>query len=90
MADALGETWAEQKKNPLPGYGPRKEMPGRIEGAKIVRRLWEGVWPIWKELVEGDKGFEVDVREQEGGLVGDRFKTGELSWSLQHLVADAK
>ena len=77
VADALGDTWAEQRKNPLPGFGIRKEMLGRVEGAKVVKRIWEGVWPIWLAMVEGDGGREVDVKRQEGGLVGDRFKTGQ-------------
>jgi Fanconi-associated nuclease 1 len=76
VADALGDTWAEQRKIPLPGFGVRKEMLGRAKGAKVVKRVWEGVWPIWLGLVDGDGGREVDARAQQGGLVGDRFKTG--------------
>jgi Fanconi-associated nuclease 1 len=77
VADALGDTWQEQRKNPTPGFGIRKEQIGRIEGAKVVKRIWEGVWPIWKLLVEGDGADAVDAKEDKGGLVGDRFKTGE-------------
>ena len=77
VADALGETWLEQLKNPMPGFGIKKEPPNRTEGAMIVKKAWEGVWPIWKALVEGSGGDEVDARDQEGGLVGDRFKTGQ-------------
>ncbi len=76
VADALGDTWAEQRKNPLPGFGVRKEMLGRAEGAKVVKRVWEGLWLVWKGLVEGEGGREVDIKRQEGGLVWDRFKTG--------------
>ena len=76
MADALGETWAEQRKNPLHAYGVRKEMLGRIEGARVVKRVWEGIWPWWKEMVDGAGGKEVDASKEQGGLVGDRFKTG--------------
>jgi Fanconi-associated nuclease 1 len=76
VADALGDTWQEQRKNPTPGFGIRKEQIGRIEGAKVVKRIWEGVWPIWKLLVEGDGADAVDAKEDKGGLVGDRFKTG--------------
>ena len=64
VADALGDTWAEQRKNPLPGFGVRKEMLGRVEGAKVVKRVWEGVWPIWLAMVEGDGGREVDVKRE--------------------------
>lgn len=76
VADALGDTWQEQRKNPTPGFGIRKEQIGRIEGAKVVKRIWEGVWPIWKLLVEGDGADAVDAAKDQGGLVGDRFKTG--------------
>lgn len=76
VGDSLGDSWQEQRKNPQPGFG-RKEMVGRVEGAKIVKRIWEGVWPVWLALVEGKGGEAVDVRAETGGLVGDRFKAGE-------------
>jgi Fanconi-associated nuclease 1 len=79
VADALGDTWQEQRKNPTPGFGIRKEQIGRIEGAKVVKRIWEGVWPIWQLLVQGDGADAVDAKEDQGGLVGDRFKTGMLN-----------
>lgn len=75
VGDALGDSWQEQRKNPQPGFG-RKEMMGRVEGAKVVKRIWEGVWPVWVALVQGRGGEAVDVRVQSGGLVGDRFKAG--------------
>ena len=78
VADALGDTWQEQRKNPTPGFGIRKEQIGRVEGAKVVRRVWEGVWPIWKLLVEGKGADAVEAAEDQGGLVGDRFKTGNV------------
>jgi Fanconi-associated nuclease 1 len=66
------------------GGGVRKEMLSRKEGSKVVRRIWEGVWPVWSEMVSGEGGEEVDVRKEEGGLIGDRFKTGEpISLSSQ-------
>ena len=77
VADALGDTWAEQKRNPVPGFGLRRDTLSRTEGAKVVRRVWEGIWPAWKQLVAGEGGQAVDVRKEEGGLVGDRFKIGE-------------
>ena len=87
VADALGDTWAEQRKNPLPGFGVRKELLGRTEGAKVARMVWEGVWPVWKALVGGEGGREVDAGREIGGLVGDRFKTGQwgslrIGWSM--------
>lgn len=76
VADALGDTWQEQRKNPTPGFGIRKEQIGRLEGAKVVKRIWEGVWPIWQSLVEGEGAEAIEAAEDKGGLVGDRFKTG--------------
>jgi Fanconi-associated nuclease 1 len=85
VADALGDTWQEQRKNPMPGFGVKREMLGRVEGAKVVKRVWEGVWPLWLELVQGEAGEAVDTVNQEGGLVGDRFKTGEQTvWISKH------
>lgn len=80
VADALGDTWQEQRKNPAPGFGVRREAPNRVEGAKIVKRVWEGVWPVWSELVQGRGAEAVDAKNQQGGLVGDRFQTGQ--WGL--------
>ena len=77
VGDALGDSWLQQKKNLIPGFGIKREMLPRTEGAKVVRRIWHGLWPIWKEMVAGEGGKEVDVRKEEGGLVGDRCKTGE-------------
>lgn len=45
----------------------------RKEGVKVVRKIWEGMWDVWKEMVDGDKGKEVDVSKEEGGFVGDWF-----------------
>ncbi|WVQ97668.1 hypothetical protein IAU59_004782 [Kwoniella sp. CBS 9459] len=89
VSDALGETWAEQRKNPLPGLGMRKEMLGRVEGAKVVKKIWEGVWDVWKNLVEGDKGEAVDSAKEDGGLVGDRFKTGHVLTRIVYKGATA-
>ena len=77
VADALGDTWAEQKRNPVPGFGLRRDTLSRTEGARVVRRVWEGIWPTWNDMVAGDGGQVVDVLKEEGGLVGDRFKLGE-------------
>ena len=86
VADALGDTWAEQRKNPLPGFGLRKEILGRTEGARVVKRVWEGVWPVWSDMVEGIGGGAVDVRGEGGGLVGDRFKTGQYPSSGLYML----
>ena len=76
VGDALGDSWAEYKRNATPGWG-RKEMLGRIDGARVVKRIWEGMWPIWTALVEGAAGMEVDPANEKSGVAGDRFKTGE-------------
>jgi Fanconi-associated nuclease 1 len=89
VADALGDTWQEQRKNPTPGFGIRKEQIGRVEGAKVVKRIWEGVWPIWKLMVEGEGAGAVDAKEEQGGLVGDRFKTGHVLTRIVYKGATA-
>ena len=61
----------------MPGFGVRRDMLSRIEGAKVVRRVWERVWPVWLQLIEGECGEKVDAVKEEGRLVGDRFKVGE-------------
>ncbi|WWC58851.1 uncharacterized protein I303_101396 [Kwoniella dejecticola CBS 10117] len=90
VSDALGENWAEQRKTPLPGYGNiQKPILSRIEGARIVKNIWEGVWNVWKELVEGDGGEVVDYETEKGGLVGDRFKTGHVLTRIVYKGATA-
>lgn len=90
VADALGDTWAEQRKNNvIPGFGVRREMPSRVEGAKVVKRVWEGVWTVWQELVQGDGGHAVDAANQQGGLVGDRFKTGHVLTRIVYKVGSS-
>ncbi|WWC66149.1 uncharacterized protein I206_100049 [Kwoniella pini CBS 10737] len=90
VSDALGENWAEQRKTPLPGYGNiQKPILSRTEGAKIVKNIWEGVWNVWKDLVDGQGGDEVDYGTEKGGLVGDRFKTGHVLTRIVYKGATA-
>ncbi|WVR06105.1 hypothetical protein IAU60_003135 [Kwoniella sp. DSM 27419] len=89
VADALGETWQEQRKNPMPGMGMKIPMLSRTEGAKVVKRIWEGVWEVWTGLVQGDKGQAVDSAQETGGLVGDRFKTGHVLTRIVYKGATA-
>ena len=79
VGDALGDSWAEVRRNPG-GNVPRPVL-GRVEGARVVKRIWEGVWPIWSDMVAGDGGKEVDPSKEKSGLAGDRFKTGSLPMS---------
>lgn len=80
VTEALGETWDQARKNPnallTPGSTSGTGWVNRKEGAKIVRKIWEATWDVWKEMVDGDKGKEVDVSKEQGGLVGDRFQAG--------------
>ncbi|WVQ82523.1 hypothetical protein IAT38_004652 [Cryptococcus sp. DSM 104549] len=92
VSDALGETWDQQRKNPAPGVGWAggvRQFSSRAEGAKVVRRVWEGVWEVWKGMVEGEKGEAVDSKDVEGGLVGDRFKTGHVLTRIVYKGATA-
>ncbi|WRT64402.1 uncharacterized protein IL334_001334 [Kwoniella shivajii] len=89
VSDALGENWAEQRKTPLPGFGINKPQLGRTEGAKVVKKIWEGVWEVWRVLVQGKGGDEVDYGTEKGGLVGDRFKTGHVLTRIVYKGATA-
>lgn len=93
VTEALGETWDQTRKNPnaapIPGSTSRTGWVNRKEGAKIVRKIWEGTWDVWKEMVDGDKGKEVDVSKEEGGLVGDRFQTGHVLTRIVYKGAEA-
>ncbi|WWC86489.1 uncharacterized protein L201_001366 [Kwoniella dendrophila CBS 6074] len=92
VSDALGENWQEQRKAVLlkGNFGmDNKPIIGRIEGAKIVKKIWEGVWEVWKLLVEGKGGDEVDYGTEKGGLVGDRFKTGHVLTRIVYKGATA-
>ena len=76
VGDALGDNWQEQRSNQA--MWNKSQQLSRVEGAKVVKRIWEGVWPLWLELVEGNKGQAVDASKTRGGLVGDRFMTGTM------------
>ncbi|WVW82586.1 hypothetical protein I302_104597 [Kwoniella bestiolae CBS 10118] len=90
VSDALGENWQEQRKQFVPGFGiNNKPIIGRTEGAKIVKKIWEGVWSTWLELVRGSGAEEVNYEKEKGGLVGDRFKTGHVLTRIVYKGATA-
>ncbi|OCF54335.1 fanconi-associated nuclease 1 [Kwoniella mangroviensis CBS 10435] len=90
VSDALGENWQEQRKQFVPGFGiNNKPMISRMEGAKIVKKIWEGVWSTWLELVRGQGADQVDYGKEKGGLVGDRFKTGHVLTRIVYKGATA-
>ncbi|ORY23374.1 hypothetical protein BCR39DRAFT_583419 [Naematelia encephala] len=71
VGDALGDNWADLKSGLRQGgmgLNQNGKILGRTEGAQVVKRIWEGVWPIWKKMVAEDS--------REGrGVAGDRFQT---------------
>lgn len=93
VTEALGETWDQARKNPnallTPGSTSGTGWVNRKEGAKIVRKIWEATWDVWKEMVDGDKGKEVDVSKEQGGLVGDRFQAGHILTRIVYKGAEA-
>ncbi|OXG11528.1 fanconi-associated nuclease 1 [Cryptococcus neoformans Tu259-1] len=93
VTEALGETWDQARKTPnaapIPGSISGTGWVNRKEGAKVVRKIWEGTWDVWKEMVDGDKGKEVDVSKEEGGLVGDRFQIGHVLTRIVYKGAEA-
>jgi Fanconi-associated nuclease 1 len=85
VSEVLGDNWAEQRRGGGPVQSLWRGQPiSRTEGAKLVRRVWENVWPQWKDMVAGKGGEAVDPKLVQGGLASDRFKTAHV---LTRLVA---
>lgn len=85
ISEVLGDNWAEQRRGGGPVQSLWRGQPlSRSEGAKLVRRVWENVWPRWKVMVAGEGGKAVDAKLQQGGLAGDRFRTAHV---LTRIVA---
>lgn len=85
VSEVLGDNWVEQRRGGGPVQSLWRGQPlSRSEGAKLVRRVWENVWPRWKDMVAGDGGKAVDAKLEQGGLAGDRFRTAHV---LTRIVA---
>ncbi|KAL7418557.1 hypothetical protein Q5752_007015 [Cryptotrichosporon argae] len=78
VADALGDTWVDQRTNPQPGFAGREYL-SRTVGARVVRKIWADVWPVWQEMVAKDVN--------EG--VGDRFRTEHVLTRIIYKGASA-
>lgn len=52
VSDALGDYWSQSRRGgpPALNFG-RMENLSRGDGARIVRQVWEGVWPIWQDMI---------------------------------------
>ncbi|BEJ12459.1 hypothetical protein CspHIS471_0209190 [Cutaneotrichosporon sp. HIS471] len=90
VSEVLGDNWAEQRR----GGGPpqslwRGQSLSRVEGAKLVRRVWENVWPMWMKMVAGKGGEPLNEKQEQGGLAGDRFKTAHVLTRIVAKGADA-
>ncbi|GMK54143.1 hypothetical protein CspeluHIS016_0107290 [Cutaneotrichosporon spelunceum] len=90
VSEVLGDNWADQRR----GGGPpqslwRGQSLSRAEGAKLVRRVWENVWPLWKKMIAGEGGDPLNEEQEQRGLAGDRFKTIHVLTRIVAKGADA-
>lgn len=81
VSDALGDYWSQSRRGGPPGLNfGRLENLSRADGARIVRKVWEGVWPIWQEMIAADsKGDEPTSR--------DRFRTEHVLTRIVYKVS---
>lgn len=87
VSDALGDVWLQQRNGGGPagwGAGSRGQPLSRVECAKIVRDVWENVWPIWKTMV-ATAGTETST----GGIANDRFRTEHVLTRVVYKGAEA-
>ncbi|CAK9784633.1 hypothetical protein CC85DRAFT_325949 [Cutaneotrichosporon oleaginosum] len=90
VSEVLGDNWAEQRRGGGPVQSLWRGQPlTRTEGAKLVRRVWENVWPQWKEIVAGKGGEAVDEKTEQGALASDRFRTAHVLTRIVAKGADA-
>ncbi|WVQ76980.1 hypothetical protein IAR50_006659 [Cryptococcus sp. DSM 104548] len=95
VTDALGESWDQQRKNPNASLAGtvsfnQGQWLSRKEGAAIVKRIWEGVWEVWKKMVASEESVTGDGGEgQKRNLVGDRFQTGHVLTRIVYKGAEA-
>lgn len=92
VSDALGENWADMGRpggeSTLGGGAGRfgREMLGRQDGARIVKRIWEGVEPIWREITAQREKEEREGTGRKRGLCGDRFEVGHVLTRIMYKV----
>ncbi|TYJ52262.1 hypothetical protein B9479_007136 [Cryptococcus floricola] len=94
VTDALGEGWDQQRKNPNASLAGsvsfnQGQWLGRKEGAAIVKRIWEGVWDVWKGMVAAEESGPGDEVGREKNLVGDRFQTAHVLTRIVYKGAEA-
>ncbi|KAL1408877.1 hypothetical protein Q8F55_005691 [Vanrija albida] len=86
VSETLGDNWAEQRRGG--GYGMQQPL-SRADGAKLVRKLWEAIWPQWQEMVAGEGGHAPDAAEEHAHVAGDRFKTGHVLTRIVYKGAES-
>lgn len=81
VSDALGDYWSQSRRGgpPALNFG-RMENLSRTDGARIVRKVWEGVWPIWQEMIVA--GGKEDVPGSR-----DRFRTEHVLSRIVYKVS---
>lgn len=84
VSESLGDNWTERRGGG--GYGMQNPL-SRTDGAKLVRKLWEAVWPEWQEMVAGEGGRAPEPGQDEANVAGDRFKTGHVLTRIVYKVS---
>lgn len=81
VTEAMGDIWSQVRNGGAPSvFAPRGQPMARTECAKIVRKVWEEVWPIWKTMV----AEEVPIPD---GVIGDRFRTEHVLTRVVYKVS---
>lgn len=80
VSDALGDYWSQSRRSgpPALNFG-RMENLSRTDGARIVRKVWEGVWPIWKQMIAAGASDGLPHGE-------DRFRTEHVLTRIVYKV----
>lgn len=81
VSDALGDYWSQSRRGgpPALNFG-RMENLSRSDGARIVRKVWEGVWPVWQQMIAAGS-------KDDGPGSRDRFRTEHVLTRIVYKVS---
>lgn len=80
VSDALGDYWSQSRRGAPPALNfGRMENLSRTDGARIVRKVWEGVWPVWKQMIAAGS-------KDDGPGSRDRFRTEHVLTRIVYKV----
>jgi Fanconi-associated nuclease 1 len=87
VSEALGDIWAQVRMGGGSSiFAPRGQPLPRVECARVVRKVWQEVWPIWKTMVAHEHEHGVPVPPSHGG---DRFRREHVLTRVVHKGAEA-